>query len=555
MISRRPLSSPVIPSSVISFVLLLRSLGAVASFPKSPFADWLPQHSQNEGGLLLLDRRSLAEGEVLLFRTKKSRHRAIAVMTAHQQHKIGQMSSRFADALTFKEWLRRVYREEKALKVSVRTTEVVRPVLQHLYATRAHFRAPIIIHANTFESASSASPKFPSVPFSRLSSVSRERPVDALLFVQSVRSLLPDAVISLGWTKSEDFTAVNRLDWTTAFQLIELLNELGDQPAMLNMRLNDAVQSSERPRIYLLLKGEFNDFVESEKSMAKLEGIRSSGEQRILFDVDEKWRSRIRRFVPGPIQSSQRMFGLVPSQWVNWRFPSSSPMLSTSVLSPSGVAFLGWPNSLLLSTRRSDSPPSRQTIAGRVMFIPKHQSREVIPQRRSGMVLFLFHSDPSLLFAPRVPRAVQAFIGSDGHISLENNAPAKGFASDAFAKSSSAQLPRWKCYAFSLLDKGWRVEMEVWTERCDTTPTEDKGTTEGADGWVSERTFLQMDTPTDRGRRTRHVAVGKSGDGAIDFLVRTLSHNRSSALPTIAPKFLSFLSTTLLLIPLLLPYF
>lgn len=34
-----------------------------------------------------------------------------------------------------------------ALKVSVRTTEVVRPVLQHLYATRAHFRAPIIVHA------------------------------------------------------------------------------------------------------------------------------------------------------------------------------------------------------------------------------------------------------------------------------------------------------------------------------------------------------------------------------------------------------------------------
>lgn len=37
-----------------------------------------------------------------------------------------------------------------ALKVTVQTTEIVRPVLQHLYATQGGFRAPIIIHANVF---------------------------------------------------------------------------------------------------------------------------------------------------------------------------------------------------------------------------------------------------------------------------------------------------------------------------------------------------------------------------------------------------------------------
>lgn len=34
--------------------------------------------------------------------------------------------------------------------MSVRTTEVVRPVLQHLYASINNFKSPIIIHANTF---------------------------------------------------------------------------------------------------------------------------------------------------------------------------------------------------------------------------------------------------------------------------------------------------------------------------------------------------------------------------------------------------------------------
>uniref|UniRef100_A0A183BIJ0 Signal peptide protein n=1 Tax=Globodera pallida TaxID=36090 RepID=A0A183BIJ0_GLOPA len=345
-----PISSPVTVSSVLLALLILllcrtvRSSDNASTVPKPPFADWLPGHSQTEGGLLLLDRRSLAEGEVLLFRTKKSRHRAIAVMTAHHQQKLhGQTSSRFADALTFKEWLRR----------------------------------------------------------------------------------------------------------------------------------------------------------------------------------DEKWRSRIRRFAPGPGLSGQKqLYGLEPSRL----FSSSSPILSTSMLSPSGVAFLGWPNSLLLSSRPTEALPSRQTVTGRVMFIPKRQSREVIPQRRSGMVVYLFHTDPDLLFAPRVPHSVQAFIGFDGRILLENNAPpTKGLESDAFAKSSSAQLPRWPCYAFSLLDKGWRVELEVWTERCSPPTTDDEAMEQHTerpedDGWVSQRTFLQMDTPVARNRLSRHVAVGKSGDGAIDFL-------------------------------------
>jgi hypothetical protein len=65
-------------------------------------------------------------------------------------------------------------------------------------------------------------------------------------FVESARQLLPDAVISLGWTASQqDWTAVNRLHWAQAFQLLQLLQGTRQQPIMLNMRLNDAVHSAE----------------------------------------------------------------------------------------------------------------------------------------------------------------------------------------------------------------------------------------------------------------------------------------------------------------------
>lgn len=80
-----------------------------------------------------------------------------------------------------------------AIKVTIRTSEVIRPVLLHLYASKAQFRAPVIIHANVFESRNP-----------------RERSVDALTLIENVQNLLPEAAISLGWTPSEDFTAVNK---------------------------------------------------------------------------------------------------------------------------------------------------------------------------------------------------------------------------------------------------------------------------------------------------------------------------------------------------------
>lgn len=57
---------------------------------------------------MFLNRSSFAEGEVLLFRTKKSRYRAIPVMKTSFAS-----SSKFSDALTFKEWIKRVHTQDK----------------------------------------------------------------------------------------------------------------------------------------------------------------------------------------------------------------------------------------------------------------------------------------------------------------------------------------------------------------------------------------------------------------------------------------------------------
>ncbi|KAL7073210.1 hypothetical protein ACQ4LE_007511, partial [Meloidogyne hapla] len=362
-------------------------------------------------------------------------------------------TSRFSDALTFKDWLRRVYHNgDKALKISVRTTEVVRPVLQHLYAaTRgpSRFNAPIIVHANTFQGAGFGS----------------EKPVDIVPFLESAHQLLPESILSLGWTSSSekgDWTAFNKLDWQQAFRLLQLLRAMERrEPILLNMRLNDAVHSPEvlewllgvdSPPIYLVLRGDVGDVVDSDSPLRRLARIgieeKNIKKRRLLFDLDESWRNRIRRFVAlskSVIDDEELKRQQInndfssSSRWLNLQFPSSNPaagrssspfLSSTAVLSPGGVAFLGWPNSLLLydsgglqdPEKEENASPKfkKQLIEGRLMFVPGRQTQTILPQRRSGMVIYLFDQEPELLNSPRVPNSIQAFIGYDGRVSLEN---------------------------------------------------------------------------------------------------------------------------------------
>lgn len=80
-----------------------------------------------------------------------------------------------------------------AVKITIRATDVVRPVILHLHASRDRFKAPIIIHADTFDSENS-----------------RERAVDPAVFIETVKKLLPESIISLGWTPSADFSPTNK---------------------------------------------------------------------------------------------------------------------------------------------------------------------------------------------------------------------------------------------------------------------------------------------------------------------------------------------------------
>ena len=104
-----------------------------------------------------------------------------------------------------------------AIRVSVKTTDVVRPVLQHLYAAKEDFTAPVIVHANTFASKHSS-----------------EKPVDPIIFIDTIQKLLPEATISLGWTPSSDYASLNRMDWSRAFKLMSYISDL-KQPVMLTM--------------------------------------------------------------------------------------------------------------------------------------------------------------------------------------------------------------------------------------------------------------------------------------------------------------------------------
>uniref|UniRef100_A0AC34QHK8 Uncharacterized protein n=1 Tax=Panagrolaimus sp. JU765 TaxID=591449 RepID=A0AC34QHK8_9BILA len=162
------------------------------------FSEWVNSTSKSSNARFF-DHSSLAEGEVLLFRTKKNKNRAIPVMRSSPSG----VASKFSDALTFKEWLRRTSPGEKAIRITVRSTDVVRPVLQHLYAARQDFTTPVIVHANTFSSKQSS-----------------EKPVDPIIFIENVQKLLPESTVSLGWTPSSDYAAVNRLDWSKTFKLM-----------------------------------------------------------------------------------------------------------------------------------------------------------------------------------------------------------------------------------------------------------------------------------------------------------------------------------------------
>ncbi|KAI6189618.1 Protein of unknown function DUF2181 family-containing protein [Aphelenchoides bicaudatus] len=494
------------------------------------FDDWINKTQENSG--MFLNHSSYTNGEVILFRTKKSRYRAIPIMD-NADEKSTKSKYTFETSLTFKEWLRRVYSEEKAVRVSIRSTEVVRPVILHLHASRERFKAPIIIHADTFDSESS-----------------RERAVDLVTFIEAAKKLLPESIISLGWTPSADYSTLNKLDWSQTFRLMEYVYDL-QQPLILSMRLNDAIHSSdqlewllgvERPHIYLVVKGEVTDFVDKWQPLSKLTALASG--HKLLFDVDDSWRTRIGNI--NTIKKGKR--SIAPEEWQNFVFQNPYSMLSTSIVSTNGVAFLGWPNSLLISNKRTVQLPTNQRVTGKILFLAKRQVREISPAKRSGVVINLFETDPYRLSSPSMPKAIRVYIGYDGFITIENSNKLSSKkehkkkrssssvksenALSRYHESAAGQMPQSSCYGFDLYDKGWRVELEVWSEECSGDQEQSNFVQLPQQQY---RTFLQLETPLTNSRKTRNIAIGKVGDGAIDFLVQDLRHSGISSSAKLFP--------------------
>lgn len=159
------------------------------------------------------------------------------------------------------------------------------------------------------------------------------------------------------------------------------------------------------------------------------------------------------------------------------------------------------------------------------MFLAKRLSPKILPTRSSGLFIHLFEGDPRTLTAsaspPQFPDAITIFIGSDGLITLENNRiktygkrRSRSLSASSYKgyhQSASAQLPkiRHSCYGFDILDRGWRVELDVWTSNeCDEEQRYEENVVAGYWNEAKEaaigsnyRTYLQLDTPMARSIR------------------------------------------------------
>ncbi|KAK6017676.1 hypothetical protein OSTOST_16799, partial [Ostertagia ostertagi] len=182
------------------------------------------------------------------------------------------------------------------IKINFRSTEVIRPVLQYLYASQADpfapvLQYPVILHANVFRSARSA-----------------ENVVDPSSFVDRARRLFPDATLSLGWTKQSNYKScdrsIKRLTWRQLFQILEYIARL-DQPVMLSVRLSVASNSKDQllwllgmdKAVSLLIWSDEDDTDIDWASVVEIR--RLATKNRVLYDLLPRHREIIQRI---PIQ-------------------------------------------------------------------------------------------------------------------------------------------------------------------------------------------------------------------------------------------------------------
>uniref|UniRef100_A0A158P6Q8 DUF5641 domain-containing protein n=1 Tax=Angiostrongylus cantonensis TaxID=6313 RepID=A0A158P6Q8_ANGCA len=411
-----------------------------------------------------LNKSMLIEGDVFLHTARRPRHRAIPVM---------RTEARTADRITFKEWLREVANLRKAIKINFRSTEVIHPVLQYLYASQVDplapaLQYPVILHANVFRSPSSA-----------------ENTVDASAFVDRARRLFPDATISLGWTKQSNFTMLNPKYKRLVFIMQRNASNSKDQLLWL-LGMEKAVS--------LLIWSDQDDEDIDWSSVVDIR--RMATKNRVLYDLQPRHREIIQRIPMQPvIVQNDADFSL--SSWRVVEFATSNDMLSTVVRSSKGAVFVGHPAAFLISQRSPPLFPSSQQIDGKVRFLSKAVKNEIELDDRTGLVIYLMD---------------KVFIGHDGRIAIENKESALPY----YEAKSVAQLPYAECYGFTVTDKGWRVVADVWMIHCEKKHRKRR---------KRDTVRLELDTPFLNHRSLRNVVVAKSGDGDVDFLLEELHHN------------------------------
>ncbi|MFH4977027.1 hypothetical protein AB6A40_003736 [Gnathostoma spinigerum] len=313
-------------------------------------------------------KSAMIEGDVLLYKQRKHRHRAIPLMSA---------PSRLADRITFKEWLYEVTKLNKVVKINVRTTEAVRPVLQYLFAAHKEITSPIVLHANVFRSPRSIEPT-----------------VDADALVEETKRFFPEATLSLGWTKSNvtNLTkAQHRISWRELFHIIGLLFDV-QQSVMISVRLTAALCSVEelsfllgmRPTISVLIWSDETDIIHDWSPLVTLRSTPYS--KRLIFDLNS---DHVKMLKILPYQSANvKSGGFIRKHWHRIEFPLASSMPSGIVESDEGVAFLGWPKSFLISLIQPPLFPSQQTLSAKIKFIKKRGAPDELLKERSGLAVY-----------------------------------------------------------------------------------------------------------------------------------------------------------------------
>lgn len=308
------------------------------------------------------------------------------------------------------------------------------------------------------------------------------------------------------------------------------LNSVNYQPIILTIKLSDALASSDqilfllgqnRP-FYVIIYSKPEDSIHNINVFQNfLSFARHNG--NVIFDLPPEYRDLVKNLNDKPIKIT-----INKGDWRIINHPSPYGINSQIVTSDRGIAFIGETKSFVLLNRTNFdiSYPSKQKITGKVHFLPK-KINNGNDYDVSGMEIILLdnpHKSPgkiSLVDSGKLRNSVTIFIGVDGDVSISNSPKSKKM----YDGSAVGKIPKMRCYAFELTDKGWRVDLAVWTEDCQYNQNKELISSTNI-----YETFIQLETPLSKSRKLRNIIIGKRGGEDVDFILEKASYNGVSSL-------------------------